>query len=349
MFIRSARKSALAAALAAALLGPVAGGCAFDVSGLAEESDAQNVADAQTIADASAGIDGTVDAGIVDAPPVPDAPQTDTDGDTVPDASDNCPQVPNPTQYDEDADGVGDACDNCPHVANSVQLNVGELGSGNSADEVGDACDPRLTGSGDSFVYFEGFNGNTLPADWKTAAGADTWTVSGGMLKQNDTTREAKILYWDGMSFGPGHVVVAQLAPTSIPAQTGSDDLTRSLGLLGAFAPGSGFGEGYVCNQYKNPGDVGLTSQIGIFELQGSSVTTNGSLGSLLFGLSVAAYRYQLEIDEDRQRCDIRHATTALSGNVLSDDGSRDQGRVGIRTHGLAATMSYVVVIELGE
>lgn len=39
------------------------------------------------------------------------APVTDTDGDGVADASDNCPTVANADQADADADGTGDACD----------------------------------------------------------------------------------------------------------------------------------------------------------------------------------------------------------------------------------------------
>jgi Tol biopolymer transport system component len=38
-------------------------------------------------------------------------PLVDTDGDGVPDASDNCLLVANPSQADRDGDGIGDACD----------------------------------------------------------------------------------------------------------------------------------------------------------------------------------------------------------------------------------------------
>lgn len=42
------------------------------------------------------------------------APVEDTDGDGIPDATDNCPTVPNPDQADTNGDGTGDACDACP-------------------------------------------------------------------------------------------------------------------------------------------------------------------------------------------------------------------------------------------
>ena len=49
----------------------------------------------------------------------------DTDGDGVPDASDDCPLVPNADQADADGDGVGDACDNCPVTFNPNQPSDG--------------------------------------------------------------------------------------------------------------------------------------------------------------------------------------------------------------------------------
>ena len=78
-------------------------------------------------------------------------PPPDTDGDGIPDGSDNCPAIANPDQVDADADGKGDACDpapppdtdgdgvpdasdNCPAVANPDQDDT-------DVDGKGDACD----------------------------------------------------------------------------------------------------------------------------------------------------------------------------------------------------------------
>lgn len=59
----------------------------------------------------------------------------DSDGDLVPDDSDNCPFVANADQADGDADGVGDLCDNCPTTFNPDQADA-------DLDGIGDACDP---------------------------------------------------------------------------------------------------------------------------------------------------------------------------------------------------------------
>jgi Thrombospondin type 3 repeat len=69
----------------------------------------------------------------MDVPFVTSGAQTDTDGDGVADACDDCPAVANPDQADTDGDGVGDACDNCPAVANADQADT-------DGDGVGDAC-----------------------------------------------------------------------------------------------------------------------------------------------------------------------------------------------------------------
>jgi thrombospondin type 3 repeat protein/hemolysin type calcium-binding protein len=78
---------------------------------------------------------------------------TDTDGDGIVDATDNCPNVDNPDQADADADGLGDVCDddqdgdgfaaddNCPAVANADQTDT-------DGDGIGDDCDPDADNDG---------------------------------------------------------------------------------------------------------------------------------------------------------------------------------------------------------
>ena len=59
----------------------------------------------------------------------------DTDGDGVPDTTDNCLLIANANQADGDGDGVGDACDNCPSIANPDQSDVDGDGKGNVCDD----------------------------------------------------------------------------------------------------------------------------------------------------------------------------------------------------------------------
>jgi hypothetical protein len=66
---------------------------------------------------------------------------SDTDGDGVADAGDDCPRVPDAGRQDTDLDGVGDACDNCPGVINPTQRD-------RDGDGLGDACDPDRDGDG---------------------------------------------------------------------------------------------------------------------------------------------------------------------------------------------------------
>jgi hypothetical protein len=61
-------------------------------------------------------------------------PQQDSDGDGIPDQSDNCPYTYNPDQADSDGDGLGDVCDNCPYTFNPEQRDK-------DGDGVGDLCD----------------------------------------------------------------------------------------------------------------------------------------------------------------------------------------------------------------
>jgi hypothetical protein len=77
----------------------------------------QDVSFVATPIQTAPGIDGQeIQIGGV-SPGVKAPPPVDTDGDGIPDPSDNCPLRPNPDQADADGDGTGDVCDPPPAVS----------------------------------------------------------------------------------------------------------------------------------------------------------------------------------------------------------------------------------------
>jgi hypothetical protein len=104
--------------------------------------------------------------GMVDSPT--DGLFADSDGDTVPDAQDNCPNKANRDQADEDRDLIGDVCDICPISANTRDTDN---------DGVGDDCD--FDNSNQDFILlFQPFN--TAPGSEMMPFGPSTITYQGG-------------------------------------------------------------------------------------------------------------------------------------------------------------------------
>ncbi len=105
--------------------------------------------DDPAIANASGG-DGS-DIGAFEVQAAVPPPTPDTDGDGVPDATDNCPLSANPDQVDNDGDGQGDACDadddndgqtDADEVAcGSDPLNAASRAADNDADNSPDCVD----------------------------------------------------------------------------------------------------------------------------------------------------------------------------------------------------------------
>ncbi len=85
----------------------------------------------------------------------------DTDGDGIPDSSDNCKLTYNPDQSDLDSDGIGDVCDedvdgdgvlnaidNCKYIANPDQADSDSNG-------IGDVCENSFDGDKDGIINSE--------------------------------------------------------------------------------------------------------------------------------------------------------------------------------------------------
>jgi len=77
--------------------------------------------------------------------PDPVVPPLDTDGDTIPDSTDNCDSTQNSDQGDIDTDGVGDVCDICPSVHDPGQED-------SDLDGIGNACDAPTDTDGDTIL-----------------------------------------------------------------------------------------------------------------------------------------------------------------------------------------------------
>ena len=117
--------------------------------------------------------------------------QTDSDGDHAGNACDNCINLANPNQADADGDGRGDACDKCPTIPNGFQDDT-------DADRVGDACDncpldynPTQSdfdhdGEGDicdlndGLIYIYSTDSNYR--EWQSESGYTTWHSYRGSL-----------------------------------------------------------------------------------------------------------------------------------------------------------------------
>jgi hypothetical protein len=127
-------------------------------------------------------------------------PEGDSDGDGIPDASDNCPSDPNPDQADLDGDGIGDAC--APVVGAAGKLVLERL------DAAPDPFDPALEQSqitvllevldlpGASSAQFD-FSVRTVWELYSPFTSAETRRLD-GERELNQAGAFAIALSWDG-------------------------------------------------------------------------------------------------------------------------------------------------------
>ncbi len=193
------------------------------------------------------------------APPAPDA-----DGDSIPDASDNCPAIANSDQKDTDGDGVGDACDNCVSVANPDQTD-------SNGNGVGNVCEPSiLTVTPDPLDF------GTITIGTSKDLNLTIQNTGGGTLTGSCTTA-APFSLPNGCSFsipmGQLQQVTVRFSPTDTSTFTGSADIISnstsspvsvSLTGSGSLPPPSPFSSPLTATPKCWPGDSQFPAGPGI-------------------------------------------------------------------------------------
>jgi hypothetical protein len=253
---------------------------------------------------------------------------TDTDGDGVVDASDNCPTIANADQRDHDADGKGDVCDLCPHLASATDPD----GDG---DGVGDACDPRPATAGDARVLFEGFYDNTGFATWTTNGG--TWAVANGALTQSSTsgitTATPPLAAITRAAVTTGIQLVALGAPTMFSAPT----VSIGEGI-------SGNTQAYICSVTSaNGGKVQITDFWFVNNTVGGGTPSSSWPGTFAAGS-------QLQLESEIVAAS--HSCTATQGGTtvtVTQSTGPTEGTVRLSTQLLAASFDYVFVVSVGN
>jgi hypothetical protein len=244
----------------------------------------------------------------IDAPSTP----TDLDGDTIPNAADNCPMTGNTDQRDHDTDGAGDVCDNCPHLANPMQE------AAMDTDLVGDACDPD-NARADTFVYFEGFY-DAAPPGWVLPNG---FSVQSGKLV--GIVGANGLLAYKDMAVPPDVTVIAHGAMT---VQTG---LSRNIG-PGARATGGV--DYYKCDTLDNR--VEVVEQIG----NNGNVLASQPLGNP----DLRDITYTFDLTGAVLRCSVLTNNVTTTTMATDAQGLQMGDRTGLRVRNCTGTFDYIVV-----
>ncbi len=247
-----------------------------------------------------------------------------------------------PIDHDEDGDGIDDAFDVCPHVADPGQEDVGEL-VGGVADGVGDACDPRPQQGGDSLVFFDPFDGDSLAAGYYAPVGG--WFLDTDAL-QTAGADEARVML--PLIDGQRLFVQAALAIGGVGITA---DSMRSIGLWEAVPESPApVPPGYQCMVRKNV-------STGTIDFAGVRSDGTGGYLTLISTESPGDPTSDTFVLQASLFADPSGGASSVgcSAEALGDprgfafaDATYASGRVGVHVDGLAVTIPYVAVYVLG-
>lgn len=305
----------------------LAAGCGFQHGGLGNRP-------VDGAIDIDARVDGPGSDAALDGPPdaPPDSPTppppTDTDGDGVIDANDNCPAIANADQRDHDGDGKGDVCDLCPHLADATDPD----GDG---DGVGDACDPRPATAGDARVLFEGFYDGTGFASWTTNGG--TWAVANGVLTQSSSSSGFT-------SASPNLAAITRAAVTTGVQLVALGNASQFTAPTVAITEGQSGTSSYTCEVTAPNNGTRVQSVDAWFA---NMMIGGGTQSSSWPGTFAAGSQLRL----DSHIVATSHTCTAVQGgNTVSVTQSTGPttGTISLSTQVLAVSFDYVFVVSVG-
>ncbi len=268
------------------------------------------------------GADAAGDGAIpIDAPPIDVPPGvTDTDGDGVPDSTDNCPTIPNSGQANEDGDKFGDACDPCPPIADDNPADA-------DGDGVADACDPHPGVAGDKIVLFEGF-ANGIPPTWVQTGG--TWTAANGAVSTPAVQDGIALLTVIDPSASGHETIAASATLVDVTTESG----VRAVGVVGDADPTVPAGVG--CAAFTQ----NLAHKIELNDLQSGGPITSGGL-NFAQGDTVGL---DLRRDTMQLSCTVSapmDQKTVMAQSLLATPAPQ----VGFRVHSAGATFQWLMVI----
>lgn len=237
-------------------------------------------------------------------------PPTDSDGDGIIDAQDNCPAIANANQRNHDGDAFGDACDRCPHLPSTTDPD-------GDSDGVGDACDPRPATGGDLRVLWAGFYDAAEIQGW---GGQGTFTVTGGYLEQTSASVTG---------FAPPGTVKVPF----VMAELVVDQMINTNENIGLAV--TTMSQQFECTITKTGSNVDVRAR----QLGGSSQSTSWT------GTFAAGSRIQLSLDlKSDVDCRARQGNTSIQ--QVATTAANPAGRTYVGTEGIAARFDYLFVVD---
>jgi hypothetical protein len=244
----------------------------------------------------------------------------DVDLDGVKNTIDNCPQVANPNQHDMDRDKIGDSCDPCP-----VDVRTQDT----DGDGVADGCDHEPNNA-NRIVWFQPFDGSTLPSGW-SIQGAATTGFGGGGLSILATT--PTYLLAPAVAASPGRLI-AVFSSLAEPIAS----VTARVGAMTGFASMT---EAYIVCDLVRTSSI---SSLGLFQSPPAASPTILGTASFPNALNVGDYAVGIGGAESGGICQAAKLMDIASIN--GDAPTVIQGTTGLRIENASVRVAWLMLVQ---